>query len=106
MAAFALVALSLAALGLATGYTRFLRRTCWGANLPAPPQPGEPLPHLDVIVPTHDEAALVEGKIENLRRIAYPGPLRVWIVTACEGRTRGSHPPRFVNRRYPSLSMK
>jgi cellulose synthase/poly-beta-1,6-N-acetylglucosamine synthase-like glycosyltransferase len=89
VAAFALVALSLAALGLATGYTLFLRRTCWGANLPAPPQPGEPLPHLDVIVPTHDEAALVEGKIENLRRIAYPGPLRVWIVDGDSGdRTR------------------
>jgi cellulose synthase/poly-beta-1,6-N-acetylglucosamine synthase-like glycosyltransferase len=89
MAAFALVALSLAALGLTAGYTRFLRQTCWGANRPAPPLPAERPPHLDVIVPTHDEAALVEGKIEDLRRMAYPGPLQIWIVDGNSGdRTR------------------
>ena len=80
MAAFAFAAVSLAALGLVGGYAVFLRRPHSAPGAQRPPLGSGPLPPLDVIVPTHDEAELVTGKIDDLRRIAYPGPLRFWIV--------------------------
>src|SRR5437868_14868814 len=37
-------------------------------------------PAVDVVVPVHDEAAHIVGKIANLQNLEYPGPIAFWIV--------------------------
>jgi cellulose synthase/poly-beta-1,6-N-acetylglucosamine synthase-like glycosyltransferase len=66
--------------GLVPGYALWLSRRRH-ASSPPTVRASAPLPHVDVIVAVHDEAELIEGKLENLLRLAYPPEaLTFWIV--------------------------
>ena len=79
LAALALLAGVLCAT-LLVGYLLWLRRGDAHPAAGSPPIPAE-WPRVDVIVPVHDEARWIRGKLENLRALRYPATrLKVWIV--------------------------
>jgi cellulose synthase/poly-beta-1,6-N-acetylglucosamine synthase-like glycosyltransferase len=66
--------------GLVPGYAFWLSRTRRAPRL-SPPPASAPFPRVDVIVAVHDEAELIEGKLENLAGLAYPPEaLTFWII--------------------------
>jgi cellulose synthase/poly-beta-1,6-N-acetylglucosamine synthase-like glycosyltransferase len=80
MHALLLLVVMLLVTGLVPGYAFWLSRTR-RAPRPSPPPASAPLPRVDVIVAVHDEAELIEGKLENLAGLAYPRQaLTFWIV--------------------------
>jgi len=78
-----LLVVALLVTGLVPGYAFWLSRTRRAhRSSPPPTSPvSAPLPPVDVIVAVHDEAELIEGKLENLTALAYPREaLTFWIV--------------------------
>ncbi|HET7453660.1 MAG TPA: glycosyltransferase [Thermoanaerobaculia bacterium] len=71
------VFLAAGALALGPGYLLSLRRFAARRERTGDP---ESWPAVDAIVPAHDEARRIEGKIRNLRALAYPGAIRFWVV--------------------------
>jgi len=75
-----LLAVMLLVTGLVPGYVAWLARARRSPG-PAPARASAPLPRVDVIVAVHDEAELIEEKLEDLLRLSYPPQLLTfWIV--------------------------
>jgi cellulose synthase/poly-beta-1,6-N-acetylglucosamine synthase-like glycosyltransferase len=55
-----------------------------GGGRRAPAPGGERLPRVSVIVPAYAEAAVIAGRISNLRGLDYP-PDRLEVIVACDG---------------------
>ena len=75
---------------LAAGYPVALEILCRLAVRSAPESPGDgELPHVSIILPTYNDAAHIEGKIENLLALRYPADRREIIVVS-DGSTDGT----------------
>jgi cellulose synthase/poly-beta-1,6-N-acetylglucosamine synthase-like glycosyltransferase len=84
--------LTLAAMLLATAACVVGGYVVWLLTSPAPRASAKPpatLPHVLVVVPVFDEAALIERKLENLAALTYPTALRQ-IVLVDGGSTDGT----------------
>ncbi|HJQ83144.1 MAG TPA: glycosyltransferase, partial [Candidatus Binatia bacterium] len=51
---------------------------------PRPPRQGDQLPSVTVIVAAHDEATVIERRIENLQQLDYPSDLLELVVASDE----------------------
>jgi len=66
------------------GYPLILRRA-GRRPLPVPPEvPDAALPHVTIVVPAYNEAAVIAAKIDNLRALDYPAD-RLDVIVACDG---------------------
>jgi len=66
------------------GYPLILRRAGRRALPVPPPVPDDALPHVTIVVPAYNEAAVIAAKIDNLRALDYPAD-RLDVIVACDG---------------------
>jgi len=70
-----LSAILLCALALPAGYWYLLALASLRRRVPPPALPEQPRTRFAVLIPAHDEAAVIAATVEHLRHLAYPPSL-------------------------------